>query len=350
MNDRTVFIFGSNYPGPADGTGDGYYPKDGTVTVSRALRPGTVPLTRNRSRQDLNMKKRLFTCILLLLLFIFRCIQAEDPSGTVLEAVRLEGNSFSCSFDGIRHNFILDLPEKTEGAPLVIMLPGYGNTAESFRDSVHFEREANPLGYAAAYVTGSRNLNDPVSAVGWNSGIGNEGNDDVGFLTALARYLQEEYSFDEKRTFAVGFSNGAFMAHRLAMEADSTFSACVSVAGLMPEKIWNGRKDRNNISFFQITGEKDDAVPKNSDGSAVYAKDPAIEDVMAYWAGSNGLDLCESETAGKGSVLTKCRSGETPNQVWHLFVKNGRHSWPGADLNGIDTNSLILEFFSAAVP
>ena len=31
-------------------------------------------------------------------------------------------------------------------------------------------------------------------------------------------------------------------------------------------------------------------------------------------------------------------------------IRNGRHSWPGVKLNGIDTNSLILEFFSTVAP
>ena len=48
--------------------------------------------------------------------------------------------------------------------------------------------------------------------------------------------------------------------------------------------------------FFQITGEKDDVVPKNSDGSAKYAIVPAIEDVIAYYAEANGLTLDQIET------------------------------------------------------
>ena len=275
------------------------------------------------------------------------CTRAEGTAETALEVNLLEGNSYSCIYKGVKHKFILDLPEQTEGNPLIIMLPGYGNTAESFRSTVHLEQDANPQGYAVAYVTGAPAPNDPGSSFGWNSGISSEGNDDAGFLTVLAKFLQKEYSFDEKRTYAVGFSNGAFMVHRLAMEAGDIFSAFVSVAGLMPKKIWETRNEMNNVSFFQITGEKDDVVPKNSDGSAAYAKDPAIEDVMSYWMGSDGLEICGSGEIGPGSVLTKCRSEKSPNQVWHLFVKNGRHSWPGLKLNGIDTNHLILEFFDA---
>lgn len=90
-----------------------------------------------------------------------------------------EDNLFSCSYDGVAHEFILELPEDTQGAPLVILLHGYGNTAKSFRSSIHFEEKANPLGYAVVYVTGAANPGDATSAVGWNSGMSAEGNDDV---------------------------------------------------------------------------------------------------------------------------------------------------------------------------
>ena len=294
------------------------------------------------------MKKTLLLIpVLLFILFFVGCVQAASPG---LEVQHLRENSYSSSFDGVKHNFVLDLPEKTEGAPLVILLPGYGNTAESMRTTVQFEKEANALGYAVAYVTGAPEPNNRLSSFGWNSGIGTEGNDDIAFLVSLAEYLQTEYSFDEKRTFAAGFSNGGFMMHRLAMEASDTFSACVSVAGMMPGKIWEARNDVNEVSFFQIYGEKDDVVPKNSDRSANYSNTPAIEDVMAYWAGSNGLDRCVSEEIGKGSVLTKCSGEQRTEQVWTLLVKGGMHSWPGIKLNGIDTNSLILEFFETVSP
>ena len=278
--------------------------------------------TNDRSGDQKMKWIKLLSAVLLTALCIIGCAQAN---GT-LEIEHLKENSFSCTYDGVKHNFVLYLPEKTEEAPLVLMLPGYGNTAESFQLSICFEQEAIPRGYAVAYVTGAKDPNDPVSSFGWNSGIAADGNDDVPFLVSLAAYLQNEYSFDTGRTYVVGFSNGGFMVHRLAMEAAGTFSACVSVAGMMPAKIWDSRNDENDISFFQIYGEKDDVVPKNSDGSVKYAKDPAIEDVMAYWAASNGLDSCDDEETGKGSILTKCRSDQTSNRVWTLSVKGGRHS------------------------
>lgn len=296
------------------------------------------------------MKRLLLTAAVLLIMFFAGNARADVTGGNGLEAEHLKENSFVSYFDGVKHPFVLDLPKDTEGAALVLMLPGYGNSAQSLRTTVRFELEANPRGYAVAYVTGAKDPSNPLAAAGWNSGIASDGNDDVGFLVSLAKYLQAEYSLDPARTFAAGFSNGAFMAHRLAMEASETFAACVSIAGLMPLKIWEARNETNSVSFFQISGEKDDVVPKNSDGSAEHAKDPAIEDVMAYWAASNGLDSCTSEEIGNRSVLTKCRSEESQNQVWHLFVKDGRHSWPSAEQNNIDANRLILDFFDTVTP
>jgi len=290
------------------------------------------------------MKKIRYLCSIIVLIILLIGCGSKTEIKRLENIVQEKEHHFSCTFDGIKHDFILDLPDETKGAPLVVMLHGYGNTAESFRSMVHFEEEANALGYAVVYVTGAVNHGDSTSSIGWNSGISIDGNDDVGFLISLAKYLQEEYSFDENRTFAVGFSNGAFMTQRLAMEASDTYVAVVSVAGMMPESVWNERREANNVGVFQITGEKDDVVPKNSDGSAKYSQAPAIEEVMEYWAKSNGLEPSETCEIGKGSVLSKYTSKGKQNKVWHLLVKDGRHSWPDESIGGINTNTMILEF------
>ena len=111
----------------------------------------------------------------------------------------------------------------------------------------------------------------------------------------------------------------------------------------MPESVWEERRENNSVGFFQITGEKDDTVPKNSDGSARYSRAPAIEDVMDYWADSNGLELSETGLIGNASVLTKYWSAERQSQVWHLVVSDGHHSWPNEQYNQVNTNALILE-------
>jgi poly(3-hydroxybutyrate) depolymerase len=269
---------------------------------------------------------------------------STEPSIENIQCIR--DNRFSCTFDGVKHNFIVDLPESSENSPLVIMLHGYGNSAESFRSSVDFEEKANAKGYTVVYAEGAPDPTDSSSSIGWNADETPESNRDTDFLAALAEYLQDEYSLDKSRTFAVGFSNGAFMTHTLAMRKSDIFSACVSVAGIMPKSVWESRSAGVKVGIFQITGEKDNVVPKNSDNTAKHSKVPAYEDVMAYWADANGAELTDRRTVGKDSELTVYENKETRKQIWDLTVRDGSHSWPVMQYSGFDADDMILEFLN----
>ncbi len=287
---------------------------------------------------------------ILLAVLLAGLLAAAAPVGCAAEDVGLEeivclgDGRFSCVYDGIRHHFIVDLPEDAENSPLILMLHGYAQTAESFRLETGLERDANPLGYTVVYVTGAPEPGDRTSANGWNSGIGESSKQDTAFLVALVGYIRSCYRTDETRTAAVGFSNGAFMVHRLALEAGDTFSAVVSVAGTVSERSWAERPESCGVSLLQITGEKDEVIPKHSDGSARFARSPAIEDVIAYYAEANGLTRSETVDIGRDSVLTKYTGESAQRQVWHLLVRAGRHSWSAEPITGINTNRLILAF------
>ena len=256
-------------------------------------------------------------------------------------------NHYVCTYEGVKHDFIVELPENPEGSPLVIMLPGAGGTAESFRLDTRFHETACPLGYTVVYVTGAPEPGDPTSPVVWNHEGSKTGNDDAGFLTALAEFIHETYHTDHDDCFAAGFSSGAFMCHRLALEASDAFKAVISVAGTMSGNTWENRASENIASLLQIAGEKDYVIPKLSDGSAKYSKFPAIEDVIGYY--SKGLDTVEVREIGKGSTLTEYFGNDTERQVWFLFVRDGRHSWSAGNMTGIDTNRLIIDFLESIV-
>ena len=288
----------------------------------------------------------LFVVMLFTIIMLFTGCTNQTDKYTVEDVTEKGEGKYTCSYEEVKHDFILDFPENIENAPLILMLHGYGESAEGLKSKTAFDKDANELGYVVAYVTGAPNPEDLTSARGWNSGIGLSGNNDVDFLKGLANYICETYKLDESRAYVVGFSNGAFMTHRLAIEANDTFKAIVSVAGMMPESVWENKPQEINVSVFQITGQKDDVVPKNSDGSAKYSKAPAIEDVIEYYVTANNLSLMNSEMVGKKSVLTKYKNDNKENQVWDLFIPDGGHSWPDEKFTGININQLILEFLS----
>ena len=252
-------------------------------------------------------------------------------------------NHYVCTYDGVKHDFIVDTPENPKGSALVIMLPGAGGTAESFRQSTLFHEMACPQSYTVVYVTGAPDPGDPSSPVSWNHNAKKTGNDDVGFLKALASFIHKTFNTDSKKCYAAGFSNGAFMCHLLAAEASDTFKAVISVAGTMSDSVWNKVPDVCNISLLLIAGEKDDVIPKLSDGSAKNSAFPAIEDVIDYY--TNSLELTTVREIGKGSTLKEY--DDSSRQVWYLSVKDGRHSWSAESVTWINTNSLIISFLDS---
>ncbi len=266
-------------------------------------------------------------------------------------------NCFTYIFDDVLHDYVVDLPDDPEGAPLIVMLPGYGETAEVFRMDTGFYKDAVRLGYIVVHVSGASNPEDRTSSLGWNYNDYDGNHDDVSFLTEFSGHIIEKYSADSTRCFAVGYSSGGFMCHRLAIEAANTFSAVVCVAGTMPDNVWEQRPDTCDIGFFQITGESDNTIPKNSNGSARYARFPAIEEVMDYYAAANKLSHEETGAVGKNSYLIRYSADETmtemdpsfakyEKEVWHLVIGDGHHSWSAENVTGINTNQMILQFLA----
>ena len=293
------------------------------------------------------MHFRYFTAIMMIFVMVFMytatACSASKREIIPLESIeQIDDNNFVCSFDGIEHKLLLYLPENSKGAPLVMMLHGYAESPSIMKRSTCFEEDAVPEGYAVCYVEGTSANSSYVK--GWNSGIGINDNRDLEFLISLADHLERQYGLDTDRTFAVGFSNGAFMTYRLAVEASDIFEAVVSVAGMCPEMIWDEREDKITVGLFQISGQKDDVIPKHSDGTADSSLAPAIEDVIDYFASANDLSLISEEDIGKDSIITRYGGSRTGREVWHIFINGGRHSWPSESLTGIDINQLIIEF------
>lgn len=292
-----------------------------------------------------DLKKSTALLMSLLLVFVFMVTSCTGPKREIIPLdsfEQIDGERYLCSFDGIEHELLLYLPEESKGAPLVLMLHGFNESPSIMERNTSFEEDAVPAGYAVCYVEGD--AEGSSYGKGWNSGIGIDDSRDVDFLASLATRLESEFGLDSKHTFAVGFSNGAFMTYRLAVEASDVFEAVVSVAGMCPEMVWNERSDKLEAGLLQVSGQKDDVIPKYSDGTAASSVAPAIEDVIDYFATANGLSLISEEETGEDSILTRYGGARSGREVWHLFINGGRHSWPSERLTGIDINQLIISF------
>lgn len=263
---------------------------------------------------------RTFTHFLGIFLLVFS-VGLTSCNSKIEDLTSTDDKNFTCTYKNTKRTFFIDFSEQqVEPAPVIFMLHGYGSSAKDFKLQTGFSTSANSRGYSVVYIDGIPDPDDKTSSTGWNSGIKTSSKDDLGFLINLQKVLQQKYNFS--KFYAVGFSNGAFMIHRLAVQSKS-FTACASIAGFLPEAIWKKRPAKIKTAFLQINGTKDDVVPMIQNGSAKRNKNPAIEDVIEYYK----------------------KAYSNPDLIEYILIQDGRHSWPQKQFAGFDVNEVILDFF-----
>lgn len=295
----------------------------------------------------MHMTKKLiysfFAAYFLLAAFVTSgCSMAKDSSSNI-QNVQYNGekNIYSCSYNGIERNFILCMPENYNGeTKVVLLLHGLGGSAAAFKEQTQFEQKAAELNYAAVFVEGTVDPANRSHGKGWHFYEDDFSKNDVSFLKELVLYLQKEYGINSK-AFVIGFSNGGFMVNKLASYCPDFFTAAVSVGGMMPKDVWEGKKSKHPCAFIQINGTKDDVVPMDFNDSSKFNPNPSMEKVIEYYRKGNRCpslpeEIKLSENATMFSYGTKV--------AW-VIIDGGYHSWPVPQFAGIETSSVILDFF-----
>jgi polyhydroxybutyrate depolymerase len=256
--------------------------------------------------------------------------------------------------NGITREYILHIPNNLlENAPLVLALHGYGSSSEKIVTYSGMNLISDIKGFAVCYPQG---LLDEKGKPNWNARLTITSNDDIGFLSELAKYLQKQYGLSSKNTFVCGMSNGGFMSYTLACEKPDVFKAIGSVSGTMSGQTWRNRNISVPIPILQIHGIADKTVP--IDGSmnlpGGWGGAPAMDSVIIYWTKVNNCTTKDSTFFPQNTKAYYYKNGTRGNQVWYYKIENWGHVWPGApskDPNKINTtgtkaSEVIWEFFS----
>ena len=133
------------------------------------------------------------------------------------------------------------LPPSGARALVVVLHGGLGNADRIYsggaEKGLNLDALAEKDGFIVAYLNGTpvtRMMGAPFK--GWNAGGGccgvpaAEAVDDVGYITGAVGDLAGRYGIDRRRVFAIGHSNGAMMAQRMACET-GVFAAIVAISG-----------------------------------------------------------------------------------------------------------------------
>lgn len=259
------------------------------------------------------------------------------------------GKMHDLDYDGINRSYMLYLPEGlSKEAPLVFVLHGYLGFASRFMSITGMNAAADKYHFGVVYPQGLSSHDPEFPGTHWNADFTFTDVNDVGFLTALAEYLQENYGFSKSETFAAGLSNGGFMCYTLAVHAPNTFRAIVSVAGTMSKGTWDDRDMTDaSVPVLQIHGTADGTVPIDGtmtvDGG--WGGAPPMDEIIDYWSDRDDAGLLTEETSGNITARMYTNSDQE-NLVWYYLIDGFGHNWPSVQTAGLDTGELIWRFFS----
>lgn len=285
-------------------------------------------------------------------------IEVDLPSGespTQEYSVKERCERYTMKNQGLEREYYLYRPEGLKaGAPLVIVLHGYGGSALKGKKAMMDIADRN--GFAVCYPQG---IKDPKGKPGWNVRYpSQEGmkTDDVKFLIALSKELQKKFDLSPKNTFLTGMSNGGDIIYLIAMRAPKAFKAMASIAGLQFNWMETEYSYKHPLPFMEVHGTQDHTSewlgdPENKGGWGAYIPVPAaVSRIIAVNGcteeyvtelprreGRNQVTLYQFK-AGRPAV-----KGGRPTEVWLYKVEGGNHSWSDKDM---DTCSEIWRFFS----
>lgn len=257
----------------------------------------------------------------------------------------------------VKRKFIVYTPasyakETQQQFPVVINFHGGGMTAREQMLYTQMNRAAERDNFIVIYPQGVKN--------DWNVNLAKDAKDmadDIGFTEAMVAKLKQDYRIDPRRVYATGLSRGGFFSMRVATELPHLFAAVAVVGAAIPQTVIDLKANPARIGVMHISGTDDQVVAFEG------KKDHYLSasESHLYWARNNAM--------GDAPVKTRSFDGDKRDDtdVSHaeqtrdgvsvalVTVRNGGHTWPGADAfnvglplgrtsRDIDANSIIWEF------
>jgi polyhydroxybutyrate depolymerase len=261
----------------------------------------------------------------------------------------------SLLFGGVQHHYRVYIPASRK-CSMIIHLHGYASNATIEQTFTNYMPIADTAGFLVAYPDG---LKDSTGNEYWNVGWSFLPNtDDVGYLNALIDTLCNKYLVDPTCVFVSGFSNGGFMAHKLACELGNKVAAIASVSGGMTTAEYTSCTPTNPVPVLEIHGTSDLTIPYTGASGSSNSED--IDSVMAKCV---SLDVCNPipthDTLAHNSATTNGTTvdhyvwtGGTGGSTCELYkINSGGHvEWPGTGTganNDFNASLEIWKFFSS---
>lgn len=229
---------------------------------------------------------------------------------------------------GLARRFIVIKPEPaTEGAPVLVLLHATSMTPEVMANVTRAGRLAADYG-AWVYLPEAigAHWNDTPAAL--------IGADDVAFIRTLIDTSVRSNRLDASRVFVAGYSNGGFMAERVACELSSRIAGGASIAATFRDAMAARCRPTHPMPFALFQGTADILVPYRGQLTLQGARE-AFDQWGAYSdcrgpAATTPLPDVDPFDGTRVNLTrsNRCRNG---SEIRLYTIENGGHTWPNSN-------------------
>lgn len=248
--------------------------------------------------------------------------------------------------DGRMRTFTVHIPDGVsleQNVPAVVLLHGAGRTMNDMVSFTAMNAVSAEEKFIVVYPQAATSLfTGYVWADGRNTEADQAGVNDVLFLTSLVDTLAARYNVDDNRCYLGGFSNGGFMAVRMACEASGRYAAIGMVGASMDVDLFASCKPTYPTALIAFFGTFDPGVPyeggpmPNPDSKPVVA----FDSMLSRWSTINACSTVGSysflddvnvddESIVAHRSFTDCACSTSVKQV---VIDGGGHTWPGVPI------------------
>ena len=237
---------------------------------------------------------------------------------------------------GEKRCFFVYTPSNYDAAneyPLIFALHGRGGTGRSMDKFSGLNPVADEKGFIVCYPDGYEKswADDREHGPAFVANI-----DDVAFIDELIDELSTNYSINQKKVYACGMSNGAFMSLSLACHLSNRIAAVAAVTGNMAPDPASWCAPGGPVPVLLIGGVNDPIVPYSGgeiDGGSECLGFPSS---FIFWRDNNGcFDLSQDstwtdvDTDDGTTVIVKSHFNCDSAVNVMLYEVNGMgHTWP----------------------
>jgi len=229
-----------------------------------------------------------------LLLSLAACISPAAPTATATPAPTAEPGTteHDLTVNGLARSYLLHVPpgiDRLQPVPVVFAFHGLGGNPADEVSRSGFDPVADTNHFLVLYPTGSGDDSswNAGSCCGLHNSALENKVDETAFVQQMLADLGASFRVDPKRVYAMGFSNGAALAYRLACEMSDTIAAIAANAAPM---MVDACQPRQPVAVMHVHGLADFIVPFDGGTSSLDSTwvFPPVTDSIATWVRLDG--------------------------------------------------------------